>query len=187
MTIKSVPADLEIKERYLTDRKEGFRLLYGKYSERMLAVCRRYSSDREEALDHFQEAMLRIDRKMGSFEYKGEGSLQRWMTRVAVNMMMDGLRSKKKHQEVDLADRIEEIADITYEDAEKVPLEEMYAMIGRLAPVKRAVFNMFCMEGYSHREIGKALGISEKGASSILSRARRELSGMVNEYLKEMQ
>ncbi|MBR4756955.1 MAG: sigma-70 family RNA polymerase sigma factor [Bacteroidales bacterium] len=186
MTNKSVAADLEIKERYLTDRKEGFRLLYQKYSDRILAVCRRYSSDSDEALDCFQEAMLDIDRKFRSYEFQGEGSLKRWMTRVTVNKIIDGLRKKARKEVVDFPGGSDNLVEPTpsYEETESVPLEEMYRMIERLSPVKRAVFNMFCIEGYSHKEIGASLGISEKGSSSLLSKARKELAGMVTEYLK---
>ena len=185
MTLKSLPADSEIKEMYGKDRREGFKLLYLKYSDRIFAVCKRYSADNQEALDYFQEAMVKIDFKMGSYQYRGEGSLLSWMKRVTVNMMIESLR--RKRSEVVLAgDLSEEVPNISYDEAMNIPIEEMFRMIERLSPLKRAVFNLFCVEEYSHKEIAKMLGISEKGSSSLLSKARRELSQMVKDYLKNL-
>ncbi len=184
MTVKSVPADSEIKERYLTDRKEGFRLLYQKYSSRIFAVCRRYSADNEEALDYFQEAMLRINHKISSYRHKGEGSLLAWMKRLTVNMILDSIRKSDKTESIEYQKGLEDYSDVPYEDAVQISAEQMQRMIASLSPVKRAVFNLFCIEGYSHKEIGEALGLSEKGSSSILSRARKELVVMIKEYLK---
>lgn len=96
MSKEKDPTDREIKEAYLKDKREGFRLLYRKYSDRILSVCKRYSADKGEAMDYFQEVMLKIYDKMGSYRHIGEGSLFRWMSRVAVNFIVDKRRRNEK-------------------------------------------------------------------------------------------
>ena len=91
--------DLEIVEVYKEDKRKGFRLLYRKYSERIFAICRRYSSDREGAMDFFQEAMIKINDKICSVTIKAEGSIYGWMYRVTVNLILDKIRREKKAAE----------------------------------------------------------------------------------------
>lgn len=186
MTNNTHPTDLEIKEAYRKDKKEGFRLLYHKYSERILSVCKRYSADKGEAMDYFQDAMLKIDDKIGSFTPGEEGSLFNWMSKVAVNMIVDALRRKSLWKTV-LLDEVDDmdLSDPEYDEVDSIPVDEIYKMVRRLSPSKRAVFNLYAIDGYSYKEIADLLGISEDGASSVMSKARKELSRMVSDYLKE--
>lgn len=182
------PTDLEIQEVFHKDRKEGFRLLYRKYSERILSVCRRYSADMEEAMDFFQEAMIKINDKCRSVKIKEEGSLYGWMFRVTVNLIMDKFRRDKKRLAADIREVGEkDYMDPSYDDFDGISEEGLYEMIGRLSASKRAVFNMYAIEGYSYKEIADSLGISEDGASSMMSKARKELGQMVKDYLKQNQ
>ena len=180
--------DLEIVEVYKVDKREGFRLLYRKYSERIFAICRRYSSDREGAMDFFQEAMIKINDKICSVAIKEEGSIYSWMYRVAVNLILDKLRREKKRQKVEIREFCEtDYTDPLYDDFEGIPVEVLYEMIGRLSVSKRAVFNMYAIDGYSYKEIAELMGISEDGASSMMSKARKDLGKMVKDYLMENQ
>lgn len=179
------PTDLEIKETYSKDKREGFRLLYRKYSERILSVCKRYSADKGEAMDYFQEVMLKVYDKMGSYRHTGEGSLSIWVSRVAVNMIVDKRRRNEKWK----LEVIDDLQDESYipEDSdqlETLPLEVIYKMVGSLSVARRTVFNLYAVEGYSYKEIGEMLGISEDGASSTMSKARKDLARIVNDYLK---
>ena len=187
MTERRLPTDEIILTQYKKNRRDGFRLLYQKYSERILSVCRRYSADDGQAMDYFQDVMLRVNDRLETYRFKGEGSLLLWLSRVTVNLIVDKMRDENKVEILDLSDIGREIEDTSYEDSEKIPVEEMIKMIDRLSPVKREVFNLHCIDGYSHKEVGTMLGITEDGASSLLSKARKDLSEMIKEYLNKNQ
>ncbi len=184
MTERNYPSDLEIKEIYKKDNKEGFRLMYHKYADRLYAVCRRYSGDKSCAMDFLQEAMLKINSKMNSsYNYNGEGSLFRWMRAVTVNRILDNLRKQRKFKEIRLEDTGIDMSEVVNEDPEGIPLEEMLKMVEELSPAKRTVFNLF-IDGFSYKEIAQILRITEYGASSTMSKARKELSMKIDDYFR---
>jgi RNA polymerase sigma-70 factor (ECF subfamily) len=76
------------------------------------------------------------------------------------------------------------IPEPTEEEMITIPKEKLRDWIAELPDLRRTVFNLYCIDGYSHKEIGEMLGISETGSSSILAKARKQLKGMINEYLK---
>ena len=79
------------------------------------------------------------------------------------------------------------IPEPTEEEMVTIPSEIIRDWIAGLPDLRRAVFNLYCIDGYSHREIGEMLGISENGSTSILAKARKQLKGMIKEYLKEQE
>jgi RNA polymerase sigma-70 factor (ECF subfamily) len=179
-----VSSDEGILELFRKDRREAFRLLYDEYAGRLFSVCNRYIVDEQLAADLLHETMLKVYDHLSSFKYDGEGSLFRWMSRIAVNMILDKKKWARRHR-LQVSELVwNQIPEPELESDDEIPAEEMRKMIGRLSPIKRAVFNMYCIEGYSHREIGSLLGISENGSSSTLSKAKKELAAMIIDYLK---
>ncbi len=79
------------------------------------------------------------------------------------------------------------IPEPTEDEMDTVPKEKLQEWIAGLPDLRRAVFNMYCIDGYSHKEIAKMLGISEKGSASVLVKARRQLKEKIRDYLKEQQ
>ncbi len=159
--------------------------LYKIYAARVQSACRRYSKDNEEAQDFTQDAFMRIFDKIGKFRYSGEGSLGRWLVRVAVNMIIDRKRRDKSlgiKSEIDEA--AEDIPQPTEEEAASVPLDVLHKMIDSLSNAKKMVFNLRCVDEYSYKEIAKMIGISENAASSTFAKARIELGMMIKEYVK---
>ena len=77
------------------------------------------------------------------------------------------------------------IPEPTEEEVAEIPKEKLREWIAELSDMRRAVFNLYCIDGYSHQEIGKMLGISERGTTSTLAKARKELKEKINQYLKE--
>ena len=185
MIHESEMTDREVVERYKKDRQEGFRLLYCKYADKLLAVCRRYSTDDEIAMDYLHEGMIKIYEKLASFRVREEGSLFRWMSRVTINSIIDSIR-RDQHSHFKEVTIKEEYSGDEQEEASQVPLETIYDMIGKLTPSRRVVFNLSCIEGRSRKEIAKELGITEAGVSSTLWKARQELSRMVMNYYKKL-
>ena len=180
-------SDEKILEEFQRNKKEGFRLMYEKYADRLLSVCRRYSVDGGDAMDYLHEAMLKIYDKMDYFHLDGEGSLIRWMTRVAVNMILDTKKLEKRKNLAGLTENDSQEPEPSIDQIMELSFDMIDSMLSHLSPIKRTVFNLFYMEEYSHKEIAELLRITENGSSSILSKARKELAAMILDYLNSMR
>ena len=128
--------------------------------------------------------MLKIYDKMDYFHLDGEGSLLRWMTRVAVNLILDKKKKERRNIVTILTDTDTETSEPSFDQLKGLSYDDLGRMLSRLSPIKRTVFNLFYMEEYSHKEIAELLRITENGSSSVLSKARKELAAMILEYLK---
>ena len=132
------------------------------------------------------DSMIKAMGSFRLFSYNGEGSLYAWLRRLTVNIVIDRLRSMSKLRMVPLDTTMEwDVQDSAGdEDVESIPASVLLEMVASLPSVKRAVFNMYCIDGFSHKDIAAAIGITEKGSASILAKARTQLKNAINEYLK---
>ena len=159
--------------------------LYGQYASRLYALCYRYVADREEAQDLMHDAMIKAMDSFRSFSYTGDGSLYAWLRRLTVNVVIDRLRQMSKLRLVPLDQTIEPgITDTDDDAADDIPAQVLMDMVAALPSVRRTVFNMYCIDGFGHKDIAAAIGITEKGSASILAKARAQLKSQVNDYLK---
>ena len=156
--------------------------LYETYSSKMYTVCYRYVRNRMEAEDILISAFTRIFEKIGQF--REEGSLEGWIRRIIINESLSFLRKNQAmYLETDLeqADR-----ELNYEHLNNnLEAEDLLNMISELPDGYRVVFNMYAIDGYTHREIATRLGISENTSKSQLSRARVYLQHMLAQYEDE--
>ncbi|MBR5033954.1 MAG: RNA polymerase sigma factor [Bacteroidales bacterium] len=159
--------------------------LYRRYAARLFALCKRYTSSLEDAEDLMQESMIRALDKINSFEFKGDGSLYAWISRIAINMALNNIRKRKSQPNASEQGFSDDVPDPSESEMMSVPQEKLLEMISRLPETRRAVFNLYCIDGFSHREIGKTLGISEKGSASILAKARAQLKEDIYRFLNE--
>ena len=171
---------------------EARRALYCRYVRYLSAVCSRYISSDEDVKDVLQEAFIRIFRSLSGFEWRGEGSLKSWMARIAVNTCLKFLRDGRK---LDIFIRTPRLPDIPDDgddgddggdetiSIENVPPEVIHSMIRTLPDGYRTVFNLFVIEGRSHREIAGMLGISESTSASQFHRAKKILAKKIGEYV----
>ena len=159
--------------------------LYAQYASRLYALCYRYVADREEAQDLMHDAMIKAMDSFRSFSYSGDGSLYAWLRRLTVNVVIDRLRQMSKLRLVPLDQTMETEKQDTNEDAaDDIPAQVLMDMVAALPSVRRTVFNMYCIDGFSHKDIAATIGITEKGSASILAKARTQLRSAVNDYLK---
>lgn len=159
--------------------------LYAQYASRLYALCYRYVADREEAQDLMHDAMIKAMDSFRSFSYSGEGSLYAWLRRLTVNVVIDRLRQMSRLRLVPLDQTIETGNPEADEDAaDDIPAQVLMDMVAALPSVRRTVFNMYCIDGFNHKDIAAAIGITEKGSASILAKARAQLKSQVNDYLK---
>lgn len=159
--------------------------LYRRYAARLLSLCRRYTRDLEEAEDLLQDAVIQALDKIETYKYTGKGSLYGWMSRIAVNKAVNQIRRQRwRWLSLDMREQ-DTVADLSAAEMETIPEEKLLEWIAGLPDLRRAVFNLYCIEGYSHKEIGKMLEISEKGSAGVLAKARKQLKEEIRRYLKE--
>ena len=163
--------------------------LYTRYAGGLYALCLRYIEDREEARDLMHDAMIKAMDNFKSFRYAGEGSINAWISRIAVNMAIDRLKENRRFRQIPLEQVSEgEIENALEPDAESVcsvPDDVLDEIIASLSPVKRTVFNMYCIDGFSHKEIAQALGITERGSTSMMAKARASVKNALMSYLNK--
>ena len=159
--------------------------LYRRYAARVFTLCRRYLGEDDAAKDLMLETLIQALDRIGTYHYQGKGSLYAWISRIAVNKAINQIR-RRRWRTVSLDFRgKDDIPDPTEEEMEAIPAEKLREWIAGLPEMRRAVFNLYCIDGYSHKEIGKLLGISEKGSTSMLAKARKQLKEKIRDYLKE--
>ncbi|MCX8490365.1 MAG: sigma-70 family RNA polymerase sigma factor [Cyclobacteriaceae bacterium] len=150
--------------------------LYDKFSRKMFGVCLRYAKGREEAEDFLQEGMITVFQRISSFNQ--EGSLEGWVRRVVVNTCLEHLR-KQKLQWVNI-DEIEESAEDGF-TMEKINVKDLLEVINALPTGFKAVFNLYAIEGFTHKEIAELLSISEGTSKSQYARAKAVLIKRIEE------
>ena len=165
--------------------------IYQKYVRYLSAICSRYISDDEDVRDILQDAFLKIFSSLQDFRYQGQGSLKAWMGKIVLNESLKFLRKNSKMTLVGLSDKEDILPD---EDSlsgnpvaddirtDDIPSSEIHRMIRELPDGYRAVFNLYVIEGLSHREIASRLGIREASSASQLHRAKALLATKIREW-----
>jgi len=158
------------------DRKAQ-QALYDKYSGRMMAVCLRYVKDTEDARDLLQEGFIKLF--MNIHRYTGDGLFDGWVRKIFVNCALERLRQQDVLRNADDIDETD-YADIPDESTvSQLSADEIMVYVRSLPDGFRTVFNMFAIEGYSHKEIGEKLNITESTSRSQYMRARKLLQKMI--------
>lgn len=151
--------------------------LYDKYSRRMMAVCLRYVKDTEDARDLLQEGFIKVFTNIRKFT--GDGSFDGWVRRIFINCALERLRQNDVLKNTDDITAIE-FADVPDESLDSaITADEIMRYISALPDGFRTVFNLFAVEGYSHKEIGETLHITESTSRSQYMRARKMLQRMI--------
>ena len=174
--------DIELAKLCARGDDEARHQLYTRYAAYLYALCIRYVGDKELARDLMHDAMIKIFDTVG--KYRPMGSLKAWCARVTVNMVIDHLRKSKRMELQPLEPTQEKIPEPANEEVAKVPKQELMRMVGELPETKRVIFNLYCVEGYSHKDIAEMLNIKEKTSSSLLFKARAQLAENVRDYIR---
>lgn len=153
------------------------RELYDRFKARLMGVCRRYTSRREEAQDVLQETFIRVFSKISQLD--DPEKLESWLIRITINTAVSYYHRNKKYSLDDIA-----LADSDSGDYELIISnfadEDLIRMINELPDGCRVVFNLFVVEGYSHAEIADVLGITESTSRSQLVYAKTLLKQKLN-------
>jgi RNA polymerase sigma factor (sigma-70 family) len=166
-------------EKCLKGDQLAQRTLFDKYAPKMFSVALRYAKETDQAEDVLQDAFVKVFMKLD--RYNGKGSFEGWIRRVVVNTALDSIRKNIKFQDNISSD------DVAYKLEQHVftgdSLDEKFLLktINSMPEGYKTVFNMFAIEGYSHKEIAKELDISENTSKSQYSRARAYLKQRLKE------
>lgn len=165
------------------DKERATKEIFSTYSGLVAGICARFLSDDDDIKDVAQESFVKIFTSCGSFSYSGEGSLTAWIRKVTINRALNYLRDNKRIQ---FAANIDEIPDVAIEppDTETLTSDEIATLIRALPDGYRTVFNLYAIEGKSHKEIAKLLGIKENSSASQYLRAKALLALRIKDYLK---
>ncbi len=185
MSILPTDKEQHILQQFKRNYNSAMDLLYAEYAGYLTAVCARYIAGDDDMKDVLQEALIKIFTQIGSFEYRGKGSLKAWMTRIVMNESLQFLRRSKKDEV--LVDT--EPPDIPEEDPDTDGLnaEEMTDIIRSLPDGYRMVFNLYVIEGKSHKEIAQILNIKPDTSASQLHRAKNILARLITQYKRSKQ
>lgn len=160
------------------DRKAQEKL-YRQYAGKLFLMCLKYSDDQQEAEDTLQDGFLKIFEKIHT--YKGIGSFEGWMSRIMINTAIK--RQKQKRLFLSISEEYPEEAEFELEN-DPIDLGVLLDTIQNLPVKYRMVFNMYVLDGHSHKEISEELDISEGTSKSNLSRARQLLKKQLTDYFR---
>ncbi|MFA7615386.1 MAG: sigma-70 family RNA polymerase sigma factor [Weeksellaceae bacterium] len=166
------------------NKRDAQEEVYKRFSDKLFSVCLRYTKNYEDAQDIFQDGFILIFKKIGQYEFKG--SFEGWMRRIMVNLCIEKFRNTNYlyvvNEEI-TAD--EEVADELIEDENEFSYEELLGFVRQLPARYGQIFNMYVIDGYSHKQISDLLNISVGTSKSNLSRAREKLIHLINKKSTE--
>ena len=154
--------------------------LFDSFSRKMMGVCLRYSQSQEEAQDVLQMGFIKVFEKLHM--YSSDGSLEGWIRKVIVNTALDNIRKNKKFNDNIELDKVDFQLDNKSETGlEALSAKDLLKIIQEMPPGFRTVFNLYAIEGYSHKEIAEQLGVTVSTSKSQYSRARVYLQKIIIE------
>ena len=171
--------DIQLIESCKKGNRVAQKVLYDRLVSRMFFVCIRYVGDRTLAEDILQEGFVTLFTRLGSF--KGEGSFEGWARRIFATTALMYLRKKDALKMSDDLEAAKGMKTDVAGQIENIGYKELMEMVASLPTGFRTVFNMYAVEGYSHKEIGEILGISEVTSRTQYSRARALLQSKIKE------
>lgn len=174
-------SDDELLKGCLRKDRKFQELLYRRYARSMYAICQTYVQDKAVAQDILQDSFIKVFTKINTFS--ADNSLEGWIRRIVTNTAIDYFRRDKKlHKFIELAEQhSEEVSDDAVN--KQINVDEILYYLNKLPEGARIIFNLYAIEGYSHKEIAQRLDISEGTSKSQFSRART----IIKTYLSGLQ
>jgi RNA polymerase sigma factor (sigma-70 family) len=153
--------------------------LYKRYFPAMMALCLRYVRNSGDGVEVLNDAFLKVFRQLGRYD-AAKGALYTWMRKILINTALDSLRKQKMIRYHEMPTATAEEPGIENEAISKLNSDELLGVIRQLPVTSCLVFNLYSIDGFSHREIAGMLGISEGTSRWHLSDARRQLKQIIN-------
>ncbi len=180
MAYECTPEEKKLVDGCLKGNPKDQKRLYEKHYGKMLGICQRYTTNRDEALDMLQDGFVKVFRNLPAFSF--QCPLEAWIRKIMINTAIDAYRKGNAHQ---LSFDIENAAEVTSGDdvISEMSHRELLGCLHLLPPGYKLVFNMYIIEGYTHREIAESLGISEGTSKSQLAKAKVYLQKIIAKQL----
>jgi len=177
-TLNSTDTDLIQGCRYKNRLAQKY--LYQKYYGKMLGICMRYASHKEEANDILNRAFLKVFNSID--QYQPTGAFSGWIAKIVFNTSIDFVRSQMHYKKI-MDYNVEKEVEMSAKVIDQLYAEDLFRLIQRLPSTSRTVFSLFVIDGYKHREIAELLEINENTSKWHLSNAKKYLQKVItSEY-----
>lgn len=175
MKLDTETSDQLLIQECLLNNRRAQEAMYMKYFDPMFAMCLKYTSDRNVALDIVNRGMLRVFKKIDKFSHKG--SLEGWIRKIVFHSLSEYFKKDNRYREHVLLNYRDERLENRV--LEKLYYEDLVDLIRYLPNASLKVFKLYVLEGYSHQEIADKVGISEGTSKWHLSNARKKLVELI--------
>ncbi len=166
-------SDQELAKGCIAGRRDAQQLLWKQYSRKMMSVCLRYADSREEAEDVLQEGFIKVFEKIG--QWSASGPLGGWIRTVMVNTALTHIRINKKWRDSADIEAADEMDASDIDAVSRMNEDALMKLIEKMPLGYKTVFNLFAIEGYSHKEISDSLGITENTSKTQFLKAKNWL------------
>ncbi|MEI6313104.1 MAG: RNA polymerase sigma factor [Bacteroidota bacterium] len=171
--------DKDILQGCVNGERLSQKKLYEKYYSKMMAVCMRYAHSRDEGATILNEGFYKVFTKISGFDIEN-GNVEAWIYRIMVNTSIDHYRQEVKQRNIKELDvNVHNHHEDSSNVISQLSAEDIIELIQKLPTAYRTVFNMYVMEGMSHKEIGETLQISEGTSKSNLFKAKAKMKELV--------
>lgn len=177
MTVTSLAAEQTFIQACIDKESWALQKLYEDYYPVMYPTCLRYANNDEDALDILHDGYIKVFNNVE--KYQVGTSLGAWIKRIMINTSIDYYRRESRRRSTDL-DLVVDASDDDPDIVSKLTADELLAALQKLSPAYRSVFNMYIIEGYSHKELSEILGITESTSRSNLVKARNKLKEIIS-------
>ena len=164
--------EIELVRGCMNNARLAQEQLYKQFHGPMASICMRYTKNEHDAIEVLHSGFLKVFKNMDRFD-PSKASLYTWIRTIMVNTAIDFLRQKNRwfisHGELEKV----ETGGIDPEAVQRLSVQELLKLVHQLPPATQAVFNLYVIDGYTHKEIGTLLGISDGTSKWHLSEARR--------------
>ncbi len=171
MLFKKQYSEIELIEGCLENSRRHQEVLYKRYFPKMMSMCMRYAGDQDKAMEIVNNGFLRVFKKLDTFAHKG--SFEGWIRRIVYHAISDYYKKESRYLKFIVLE--DHDRDIPTQALDHMYYEDILALVDQLPSKSQQVFKLFAIEGYTHDEIGKMLGISDGTSKWHLSNARKQL------------
>jgi len=164
-----------------TKKKRQYQeILYRKYAKKMYGICLSYAGNRDMAQDIMQDAFIKIFNKIN--EYNKAGSLEGWIRKIITNTAIDYIRKQNRENKYIVDKEVLTVESYEEDAFEKLKAQDVLQIVAKLPDGARMVFNLYAMEGYTHKEIAEMMNITVGTSKSQYMRARKLLISLLNKF-----
>ena len=172
----------EIIEGCIKNNRKAQEALYRSYFSSMWAMCHRYTQDEDRLMSIVNDGFLRVFKKIHLYQF--QGSLEGWIRRIVYNALSDFFRKENRYLKfLILEERDRKISPNVHNE---LNFDDVIQLVDRLPSTTKKVFTLYAIEGFTHKEIGEQLNISDGTSKWHLSEARKKLKEMIGMDLKEV-